>query len=61
MLITKPISGKVTEPTIPEMTFLVFSREAAVITDVESICIAIPMKSNIIVIVHAQAFPFSSP
>jgi hypothetical protein len=34
MLIATPISGKVIEPTIPEMTFLVFSREEAVITEV---------------------------
>ena len=61
MLIAKPISGKVIESTIPEMTFLVFSREEAVITYVETICIAIPMISNIIVIVHAHPFPFKSP
>jgi hypothetical protein len=51
MLIAKPISGKVIESIIPEMTFLVFSREEAVITDVETICITIPMIINITVIV----------
>ena len=37
MLIAKPISGKVIESTIPEMTFLVFSKEEAVIIYVETI------------------------
>ena len=61
MLIAKPIRGKVIELTIPEMTFLVFSSEEAIITDVETICIAIPIIVNITVIVHAHPFPFRSP
>ena len=61
MLIAKPISGKVIESTIPEMTFLVFSKEEAVIIYVETIWISIPIISNIIVIVQAHPFPFRSP
>ena len=59
MLIAKSIR-KVIEPTIPEMTFLVLSREAAVITDVESICIAIPIIVNIIVS-PCPSFSFKEP
>jgi hypothetical protein len=54
MLIAKPISGMVIELTIPEMTFLVFASEEAIITEVGTICIAIPIIVNITVVVHAH-------
>jgi hypothetical protein len=51
------------EPIIPELTLLALLREAVnkLPIEVETICIAIPIIVNIIVIVHAHPFPLKSP
>src|SRR5215212_8294727 len=61
MLIAKPISGKVIELTIPEMTFLVLSREAAVITDVESIWYSDSNNSQYYSYSPCPSFSFKEP
>jgi hypothetical protein len=57
------IAIPIIEPIIPELTLLALLREAVntLPTEVETICIAIPIIVNIIVIVHAHPFPLKSP